>query len=31
MTGRQGRRVCLAWFGLMLLAADAGGNVLEQA
>ena len=31
MTGRLGRRACLVWFGLMLPAADAGGNVLEQA
>ncbi len=31
MTGRLGRRACLLWFGLMLLAADAGGDVLEQA
>ena len=31
MTGRLGRRACLLWFGLMLPAADADGNVLEQA
>ena len=31
MTGRLGRPACLVWFGLMLLAADARGNVLEQA
>ena len=31
MTGRLRRCACLLWFGLMLLAADAGGNVLEQA
>ena len=30
MIGRLGRRACLV-FGLMLLAADAGGDVLEQA
>ncbi len=31
MTERPGRRACLMWFGLMLLAADARGDVLEQA
>ena len=31
MTARLGRRACLVCFGLMLLAADAGGDVLEQA
>ena len=31
VTGRLGRRACLVSFGLMLLAADAGGDVLEQA
>ena len=31
MTGRLARRACLVWFGLMLLAADAGAGVLEQA
>ena len=31
MSGRLGRRACLVSFGLMLLAADAGGDVLEQA
>ena len=31
MTGRLGRHACLVWFGMMLLAADAGGDVLEQA
>ena len=31
MTGGLGRRACLLSFGLMLLAADAGGDVLEQA
>ena len=31
MTGRRGRRACLMWFGLTLLAADARGDVLEQA
>ena len=30
MTGRLGRHACLV-FGLMLLAADAGADVLEQA
>ena len=31
MTGRLGRRACLVSFGLMLLATNAGGDVLEQA
>ena len=31
MTGRLGRRACLVWLGLLLLAAAVGGDVLEQA
>ena len=31
MTGRLGRCACLVWLGLMLLADDARGDVLEQA